>query len=118
MMIRGLFHRHDMDHLKAGLEVTYQERLESSHNLVNGETPGFRAKNTDFRAMFMPGEDGDVTERGEGFQPSREALEPEPEFNLEREMRRMSQANLASQAYSKVLIRRYQDLRTVMREGR
>ena len=48
-----------------------------------------------------------------------ESLRDESErFNLEHEMRRMAQAGMASKAYSKLLIRRYQDLRTVMREGR
>lgn len=115
--IRGIFQNQDMSHLKAGLEVTYQESLESGNNLANAETPNFEAQQTDFRAMLMPGEEGS-TPRGEGFQMYLQSLNPQHEFNLEQELRRLSQANLASKAYSKMLIRRYQDLRTVMREGR
>ena len=117
-MIRGLFQAQDMSHLKAGLEVTFQERLESGNNLANAETPDFKSKATDFRALLMPGAEGSLP-RGQAFQMYLQSLKEENEdFNLEREMRRMAQAGLASRAYSKLLIRRYQDLRTAMREGR
>lgn len=116
-MIRNIFRMHDMDHLKAGLEATWQEQLETSHNLANAETEDFKAKNTDFRAILMP-DSGATPPKGEAYQMYLESLEEETDFNLELEMRRMSQASLAGQAYAKVLLKRYQDLRTVMREGR
>lgn len=117
-MIRGIFQAHDLSHLKAGLEVTFQERMESGNNLANAETPDFQSKETDFRALLMPGAPG-APERGQAFQMYLESLREEDQgFNLEHEMRRMAQAGMASKAYSKLLIRRYQDLRTVMREGR
>ena len=117
-MIRNIFSKHDLSHLKAGLEVAWNERLESTNNLANAETPGFKSKNTDFRAMLMPGK-GALAQRGDGFQMYLDSLKTEESgFNLEREMRKMSQAGLTSQAYARVLIKRYQDLRSAMREGR
>lgn len=116
-MIQNLFGKHDLSHLKAGLEVAWRERLESSNNLVNGETPGYKTQETDFRAMLMPGGESHL-ERGDAYQMYLAELKDEKPFNLEHEMKKLSQAGLVSQAYSRVLTKRYQDLRSVMREGR
>ena len=115
-MIEGIFSKHDLSHLKMGLEVSWRERMESSNNLVNAETPDFEAKDTDFRSILMSG--ADQAQRGEAYRMYLESLQLENEFNLESEMKRMSQASLESQAYGRVLSKRYSDLRNVMREGR
>ena len=116
-MIPNIFNQHDLQHLKAGMEVSWQERLETSHNLANSETPGFRPKHSDFRSYLMPGTSGS-TPRGEGFQLYLEAMNTPEEFNLEREIQRLSQSNLQNSAYSRILSKRYSDLRNTIREGR
>lgn len=116
-MIKNIFNRHDLQHLKAGMEVSWQERLETSHNIANAETPGFRPQNTDFRSHLMPGAT-DAPPRGEGFQLYLEAMAIPQEFNLEREIKRLSQSNMENSAYSRILSKRYSDLRNSIREGR
>lgn len=116
-MIEGIFSKHDLSHLKAGMEATWRESLETANNLANAETPGFTPSDTDFRSLLMPGREG-VMPRGEAYQMYLESLSTESVFDLERELRRMSQSHLANRAYNKLLIRRYHDLRNVMREGR
>lgn len=112
-MINNIFKRHDLAQLKAGMEITWREQLQSNHNMVNAETPGFQVRHTDFRSLMLSGEEP----RGEGFELYLEALEGPQPFDLERELRRLSQANLSNSAYSKMLIKRYSDLRTAIREG-
>ena len=113
-MIHNIFHQQGLGDLKTALEITWREQLQSQHNLVNGETPGFQVKHNDFRAMLL----GDGQPRGPGFQLYLEAVEGPQPFDLERELRQISKATLTNAAYNRLLSRRYSDLRSAIREGR
>ncbi|MGE0493509.1 MAG: hypothetical protein AB7S38_30145 [Vulcanimicrobiota bacterium] len=117
-MLEPFLNNHDLAHLKAGMEVAWREQNEVNNNLVNAETPGFQPKDTDFRSLLMPDQEGAAPTRGQGFDLYLEALQGPARFEFEKEMQRLSQANLENAAYTKLLTRRYQDLRTVIREGR
>lgn len=113
-MIDPIFVRQGLGDLKLGIEASWREQAESSHNLVNAETPGFEPKFTDFREALLSGGEG----HGEGYRLFSEDFKGDHEFNLEAELNRLSQSALAHSAMTRVLIRRYSDLRNVMREGR
>lgn len=116
MSWQGIFQGGDFRALRAGLEAAWRASQEVDHNLVNAETPGFQARNTDFKSLLLapPG----AQPKGEGFQLYLRDLEPPQPFDLERELARLSRVSLENEAANRVLQRRYADLRTAIREGR
>lgn len=116
MIFDSIFQSGDFNDLRAGLEIAWRDQKEVDHNIVNAETPGFKAKNTDFKALLL--NQGDGPPKGEAFQMYMEELEGPKPFDLEHELARLSRAGLENGAISRVLTRRYSDLRYVIREGR
>ncbi len=113
-----MFEASDLPFLKTGLEVSYRENLEASHNLVNADTPGFTPKHTDFRSLLFPMQKRPPLPRGKAFELYMQDVAARVPFDLERELARLSQTGLDNAALTRLLSQRYNDLRTVIREAK
>lgn len=116
MIFDSIFQSGDLNDLRAGLEIAWRNQREVDHNIVNAETPGFKAKETDFKALLLDQSGGPA--KGEAYQMYLEEIEGPKPFDLEHELSRLSRASLENGAIARVLTRRYSDLRYVIREGR
>lgn len=119
-MLDRMFKTGDVDSLKRGLEAVWRTHREVTQNLANVDTPGYVARDTDFRALLVR---EDHSRAGQpsttGFDPfTSDLAEKTPGVNIEKEMARLSQATLEQASLVKLLSSRYQGLLTAIREGK
>ena len=126
-MLDGMFKSGGMEALKQDLDATWRTHREVTQNLANVDTPGFVARDTDFRSQLVGGANGESpapdTKGFAMFQEDQVRAEVglgavKQGVNVEKEMARLSKATLEQASVVKLLSTRYQTLLTAIREGK
>jgi flagellar basal body rod protein FlgB len=101
---------------KQAMQASWQSHQEATHNLNNYDTPGFRAQNTDFRSLLLAS-DGEPP-KGDAFRAYLEDVNPSQPVNVDRELARLAECSMETDAYTRILNKQYSSLRQAISEGK
>jgi len=107
----GLFHT-----AKQALEASWLGHREATHNLSNFDTPGYRVRHTDFHTLLL-GQEAEPP-KGDAFRAYLEDVAPLQSMNVDRELARLAECSMQSDALVRILNKQYSNLRQAISEGR
>ncbi|MBS2040842.1 hypothetical protein JST97_37995 [bacterium] len=119
-MLDSLFNSGSLQTSKTALEAAWKTHAEAAHNLNNADTPGYKAQQTDFKSLLLGLQDSETEPKGEVFQAYLNDVQGPKleELNVDRELARLSQASMDTDALTKILNQQYARLRAAIYEGK